>query len=188
MDLRIVKTRRAIHEAFLDIRKNTPLEKVKVRDICDRALINKSTFYAHYQDVYALSREMEDDAIDHFFQEFKEKNLLFSDPESFLRGFPKALSAEYHLFVILFDSRFEILFPKMEERIKELYTSPTLTFEEDVTLTFIVFGLLRTLGEFKQRGAEDEESLVHEMASIVRRITDGSRLFWTPDFHPQSPR
>lgn len=176
MDLRIVKTKKAIHEAFLDIRKNTPLEKVKVCDICDRALINKSTFYAHYQDVYVLSREMENAAIDHFFEEFKEKDLLISDPESFLRGFPKALDAEYDMFAILFGNRFETLFPKMEERIRGLYVSPTLTFDEDVALTFVVFGLLRTLGEFKQRGVEDEDDLVLELASIVRRITGDSHL------------
>lgn len=171
MDLRIVKTRKAIHAAFLAIRKTTPLERVKVRDICERALINKSTFYAHYQDIYSLSQEMENEAIDHFFQEFKEKDLLFVNPESFLRGFQQALSVEYDLFAIVFGNRFETLFPKIERRIKQQYASPGLTLHEEVTLTFLTFGLLRTVGEFKQRGVTDEDELISEVASIVKRIT-----------------
>ena len=51
-DLRIVKTKRAIKDTFLEMRKTIPLEKIRVRDICANALINKSTFYCHYTDAF----------------------------------------------------------------------------------------------------------------------------------------
>ena len=34
----------------------SPLEKIKIKDLCALACINKSTFYAHHEDIYALSR------------------------------------------------------------------------------------------------------------------------------------
>ena len=55
MDLRVTKTQRAIRAAFLELREKKPLEKITVKELCQRAEIHKSTFYDHYADVYALS-------------------------------------------------------------------------------------------------------------------------------------
>lgn len=59
LDLRIEKTERAIKKAFIELRAHKPLEKIRVKELCELALINKSTFYSHYQDVFALSNAME---------------------------------------------------------------------------------------------------------------------------------
>ena len=47
MDLRIVKTKKAIINAFLALRAKRPLEKITVRELCEMAMVNKSTFYSH---------------------------------------------------------------------------------------------------------------------------------------------
>ena len=55
MDLRIKKTKIAVKKAFLQLRNNNSLEKVKVKDVCEVAMINKTTFYKHYEDIFTLS-------------------------------------------------------------------------------------------------------------------------------------
>ena len=52
LDIRIEKTERAIKQAFMELRREKPVEKIRVKELCDRACINKSTFYAHYQRTY----------------------------------------------------------------------------------------------------------------------------------------
>ena len=64
LDIRIEKTERAIKQAFMELRAQKPLEKIKVKELCDLACINKSTFYAHYQDIYALANAMEDEMVE----------------------------------------------------------------------------------------------------------------------------
>ena len=59
MDLRIEKTERGIKNAFIELRSRKPLEKITVRELCELACINKSTFYSHYKDIYDLSDSME---------------------------------------------------------------------------------------------------------------------------------
>ena len=59
MDLRVEKTEKAIKNAFIELRSQKPLEKITVKELCAEARINKSTFYSHYQDIYALSEAME---------------------------------------------------------------------------------------------------------------------------------
>ena len=63
MDLRIEKTEKAIRNAFMELRARMPLEKIRVRELCAAACINKSTFYAHYTDIYALSETLEEETV-----------------------------------------------------------------------------------------------------------------------------
>ena len=63
MDIRIEKTEKAIRNAFLELRAAKPLEKITVRELCSLACINKSTFYSHYEDIYALSQTLESETI-----------------------------------------------------------------------------------------------------------------------------
>ena len=41
------------------VEKNKPVGRITVREICERAEINRSTFYAHYLDVYDVVNKVE---------------------------------------------------------------------------------------------------------------------------------
>lgn len=60
-DLRIVKTRKALFDALLELMKEKTFEEIKVSDICNLALVNRSTFYAHFDDKYDLLANCLDD-------------------------------------------------------------------------------------------------------------------------------
>ena len=53
------RSQRALLNAFLEMRAGIPLEKISVTALCEKADVNKSTFYAYYHDVYELSEEMQ---------------------------------------------------------------------------------------------------------------------------------
>lgn len=53
-DLRVIKTKKAIYDALILLMKDKTFEQIKVSDICSKALINRSTFYSHYNDKYEL--------------------------------------------------------------------------------------------------------------------------------------
>ncbi len=53
-DLRVIKTKNTLYESLLTLMKEKTFEEIKVSDICNTALINRSTFYAHYTDKYEL--------------------------------------------------------------------------------------------------------------------------------------
>ena len=50
-DLRVKLTHKMIIDAFLQLRKEKPLRKITVRELCDRAGVGRGTFYAHFMDV-----------------------------------------------------------------------------------------------------------------------------------------
>lgn len=56
-DLRYIKTERLIVHTYVDMRMRDP-SPVKVSDLCREALINKTTFYSHYDTMESLHRHI----------------------------------------------------------------------------------------------------------------------------------
>ena len=46
-------------QAMLELMNQTPFDKITVRLICEKAEVNRSTFYAHYADIYDMIGQME---------------------------------------------------------------------------------------------------------------------------------
>ena len=53
-DQRIVRTQRAIINTFYDLLSNKNISEISVKEICDKADINRGTFYTHFEDKYHL--------------------------------------------------------------------------------------------------------------------------------------
>ena len=63
---RVRMTKRMLKEALLELLEHKPLEKVTVTQVCARADVNRSTFYAYYESVEQLLREIEDEVLEDF--------------------------------------------------------------------------------------------------------------------------
>lgn len=63
-DRRTAYTKRVIKEALFElIDEKGSFAAVNVTDMCSRADVNRSTFYLHYEDKFALLRELVDEAL-----------------------------------------------------------------------------------------------------------------------------
>lgn len=79
VDLRIKKTKRILFDALIRLMAKNNFEKIKVSDICEEALINRSTFYAHYEDKYDLLVDLFEDQTTTLLKEFEDnENVSFS--------------------------------------------------------------------------------------------------------------
>lgn len=52
MDLRIKKTYLSLHNAFVELLEEKRFEELTVNELCDRAMIRRTTFYKHFADKY----------------------------------------------------------------------------------------------------------------------------------------
>ena len=66
-DLRVRRTHKLLWEALMAELSERPIEEITVSDICERAMVHRTTFYKHYEDKYALLeqgiRQMYDDLL-----------------------------------------------------------------------------------------------------------------------------
>lgn len=170
MDLRIVKTKKNIRDAFLQMRKSTPLEKIKVRDLCRIALINKSTFYNHYEDVFALSAEIEDEVLTKCIEDFTYKDCLLSEPRKFLENVPQTLELQGNLISILFSGRNDVLYVKLRRKIRDYYSKPDMTPQEDVALTFLIGGMMYAMQELSGEKKYTKDEITGCIVKIIQKL------------------
>jgi len=166
MDLRIVKTKKNIHEAFLKLRSENMLEKIKITKLCELALINKTTFYNHYQDIYALSDEIEDETIVSIMNGFEHLNSLFTDPDRFIKGLYYAFKSHEKLIMILFSGRLNALIDKVEKQLIIHYPLLNGVSEKEITLSFLLWGASHVLMESKH----DEAVLLNTLSKITNQV------------------
>lgn len=57
------RSRRLIREAFQALLREKDFERITITDIVNRADLNRSTFYAHYPDIYAVVEEIQDEMV-----------------------------------------------------------------------------------------------------------------------------
>lgn len=72
-DKRIVKTERLIKNTFIDLLTQKECSKITIKEICNTALISKSTFYDHYEDKYDLLQTMINDYAEQFRMEVHKR-------------------------------------------------------------------------------------------------------------------
>lgn len=53
-DLRYQRTHQLLQDSLMDLIQEVPFDKITIKEITDRAQVNRSTFYLHYSDIHAL--------------------------------------------------------------------------------------------------------------------------------------
>ena len=77
-DHRTKVTKMMIRRAFTDLLRKKPIQSISIKELCEMAGINRGTFYAHYTDIYALRKQIEDDMLEDFLEALKP---MLSDAE-----------------------------------------------------------------------------------------------------------
>ena len=62
---RVAKTREMLKSALTELLKTQPFDRISVKGICEKAGVNRSTFYVHYSCPRDLIDELEKDILDH---------------------------------------------------------------------------------------------------------------------------
>jgi AcrR family transcriptional regulator len=61
IDSRIIYTKSQLKKSFISLAGSKNIYEITIKELCDEALINRNTFYAHYVSVGALQQEIEDE-------------------------------------------------------------------------------------------------------------------------------
>ncbi len=167
-DLRVVKTRTNIKNAFCKMLKKSPVEKISVTELAKQAQINKGTFYLHYQDIYALYNEVRDEFLQKMIQSMDYCPLLFSDPEEFLIRFTETLQDNAEHIEFLWPKHDIFMFqPNLNDLIvQKIYETCPLekTVRNDMELEIIISSIFRLASTYME---DEPETTMNVLYTII---------------------
>lgn len=173
MDIRMEKTEKAIKNAFMELRSKKPLEKITVKELCSLACINKSTFYAHYEDLYALSDTLETETVASVLKSIPHaEEYSFENLDVVTREVCLAFLSHLSLINVLFSGKGQsYLTNKLEAEVKrsmfEKYPQYREDAEKNILLSYCVQGAYYA---YVNNQDVDMDTLLETIEKIVKTL------------------
>lgn len=166
---RITMTKNLLKESLLELLENKPLQKITIKEICENADVNRSTFYLHYADQFALCDEIENDSVEKINTCLAKVSMRNNRIEG-LTEFLSYMKANGELFKILmrpdFNNSFRVRFSEVAvKKLAELdYHDNVSEKDKDYIYRFIFMG---TLGMLEKWIKDDLDLSPDELAAFI---------------------
>lgn len=147
-DLRYIKTDRLIQQTYLQLRLQHK-KNIQVKTLCETALINKTTFYAHFQDINSLHNIVCDSFIFNLLENCPHITEAFSNTEAFVSSIINALAENKEIISALFGDNNTICTNLIEQYLLQMYLPECNNRTEEIKLLFSIGGALRVLADDK---------------------------------------
>lgn len=175
-DRRVRKTTQAIQTAFAELLTEKSIEDITIKELCERADINKSTFYLHYKNIYDCAAYIRN----HILQEIDELISPYDFAE-IINHFPDILTGVMNIF----EKNKDLYIPFLKSpyltpalhKIKQLIVEKILeeaarkkqdTVEFRCMVSFIVSGIFGVLQQRKFQEINSQTTL-----SLADKIQHG---------------
>lgn len=125
-DLRILRTKKAIREAFFKLIKQKGFESITVKDITDEAMISRNTFYLHYSDKYDLLNKISNELMRKAFlrvtndvRNFEDLGFTIECAAKLLQSIQRVIDEDREVYrLLLTDSGTVVFGDKIEKTIR----------------------------------------------------------------------
>lgn len=182
-DRRIVKTKKAIYRAFAQLLLEKDINDITIKDVADRADINRKTFYNYYGGIYDLTGEIENKILEKFENAIKDLdvNELLHDPNEFFNKLTDIINSDIdfygHLMRIESNSSLVVkLVTSMKNKFKEIITPKTALDEQtlDIVLDYVTSGMMTVYQHwFNSDRSQPVESISLAVSTLTFRGING---------------
>lgn len=180
------RTRGFIENAFLELMKEKHYTKISVREITEKADINRSTFYRHYLDTYDLLDKIEERVNGEVGEAIVKitRSDYVPGRHPFHVGVFQVLEKNREVFQILFSSNGDIDFiykiaTTMGDAMYEgwsSYYSGNIPKDLEMYVSYSTFGMLGVFLKNMQMGfVWDPEKMGHLAGKVTNWLDDGLR-------------
>lgn len=180
-DIRIIKSREAIENAFLELVEANGYRNVKLIDIAEKARVNRNTIYLHYGSKEGIVEQIIKNAVESENKDFDlEKYLKSKNSRKRIEHMYRAIFTMFgdnlNLYRLLLtdDQLIGFLYRKLLEAKKILLKSFRPTTSNEIGIDFLlngVFGVLSNYTVYAKGTAEENIKLLTDFTIInLRRL------------------
>ncbi len=174
-DRRIRYTKQMIKTSLLEMLETTPFEGITVKALCQKAEINRATFYTHYETLTALMEEVEYEECKQLFDLLDdiliEEDRLYHSTSIMLR-FLKEHPAMREVFLCrttVGNSLSRLTWERLNKTMNFMTSVGNLPPKQAYwLLSFIVYGMREILRQWFESDMENEEEFIHTLSRFIR--------------------
>ena len=185
-DLRVKKTQRALMDSFLELLKTKNFSQITVQDLCDRAMVRRSTFYRHYSDKYDLLNQV----LANFFNSLHEShldNLLVKEPKTYFENIVRETlyflienrdTIQSVFTMAYYDEITRIVYNQLYKGVErqvnfDIRHGIRFNIDLEVYMEFMAGGILRIIYAWLKEGQKRSvEDLTREVVKIINGIRE----------------
>ena len=178
-DRRVRRTRAQLRRALTQLLAEKELRSITVRELTDRADVNRGTFYAHYRDIYDLMERLENE----FFTELHQRlprytpQQLRGDLTPVLEDVLRLVAENRDLLPSLLDAgSADRFFARLSEVIFDMYRRQWgLVYslgdgaEVNYCLSFVVSGMMGLVRAWARQGFQESPAAIAALAGRLIR-------------------
>lgn len=169
---RVRLSKKMLKESLIRLLNEESIHKISVREICDEAQINRTTFYKHYGSPYDLLGDMEDDVLTQIDSYLSTNNKSFDNSLKRLIQMISFVNDNLDLCRVLFNNNVDPEFPEKLINlppIKQMVTQLMGKNNEDeiaYIFGFVVNGGFSIIRKWMNK---DSRETPEEMAALINR-------------------
>lgn len=137
-DLRFIKTEKILKEAYLTLKSKR--QPFTLTQLCQEALINKTTFYKHYESLEEFEQKTQKEIMRNIYLECEHIDDSFKNTELFIKEIQKHTQDHKELMDTIFYPDINRCISISEEVLLELQLKDSYTLEEELKIRFCVLG------------------------------------------------
>lgn len=143
-DLRYQKTEIAIKESYHKLKKRGS-STVSVKDLCDEAMINKTTFYSHYETIEALHNQMRAEFVADMLEHCDSIDNIQTDTSGFVVSIYRLFSGSTDTIEQLYGTDFNSLVNDVENMLMDHFDPTRMDEDTKLKIQFCIGGAFRIL-------------------------------------------
>lgn len=144
-------TKKLLKESVFELMEQKPLNKITIKEICENADVNRTTFYKYYGDQYMLVKDAEDELLKKT-SEFLKSLSTDEEKVKLLEEFLSYVKANGDTFRILLDRnsdtefRMRLMNVAMEKVMAEKYEPRIKNEDKKYVFCMIIMGGINAIG------------------------------------------
>lgn len=177
IDRRKRYTRHALKEALVALLKEKSISSITVKELCEMADINRSTFYGHYTDPYDLLEKISEEVVDDMYKTLNQYN--FNEEEEALQMTEKILeyaAEKSDLCQVLLsgsaDTTFKRQVMELTQRIIMKDYMKIMNVQEEISSYLPLLVLSGSIDAIENWLVHGQQESPKEMALLIHRFTN----------------
>lgn len=173
-DLRVIKTKQSIRKAFCDMIIELEYQDITVKELAERAMINRNTFYLHYDSMDALLDEVRDEIADKIISMYVSYENI-EDVKTMIRQFFEYVASPESTLLerIMCSGGYHFLAKKINDKVivhrKEKRRGATGLDEAAEDIIFSYYGSVAA-AIFRQWVADGKKLPVEELIELATKL------------------